>query len=623
MTKLILFCQLSLLSLLMVSCATNVNSSKGRTTSGKQLTQQEVKALNDQAIEKVSEKLKELTIAAKASGQDKINYLSSDMFLKANSAQMEGDYQTANLIYSHLVTLVPKDNFVKKKYAVSLIRTGDLDQSEKLLEEVFKDSKGKDSQIGLILAGVYSSLGKSVKSKNVYKKLLSINKKNEDACVFLGKAYALENKFKKAVSTLKTCEKRMKGKGIFSYYIGKMYVDKGNLKLAQRYFKRSAKLEPGFSQSTMALGIIYEEKKQNKQAIKTYKKYLKKYPNDNLILNRVVQLLFSTEKFDEVVPYAEKLSDFEPDNLNLKVKLGILYTDVKEYSKAISIFKTILAQVPANDKILYYLGAIYQEIEEYENAIEYFTMVPTESGLYQDSSVQVAQMLSTLAQVEVLESGKEGKFHKKFLTFVDDKINNLEKLKVEFSVVKAGYFENINYLDNAITSLESISSSESFTENHKYYLASLYEKGQDFKKSTDLIFEVLEKEPDNAHAWNFLGYSLLERGVELDKAFEYISKAVKLSPKDGYIRDSLGWYYFKVGRVSDALDELQKAVKYEPNDVSIQKHLAIIYTAKKDFGTAKKYIVEALKHAKQENERKELYEVLKSLESKRIPASFK
>jgi tetratricopeptide (TPR) repeat protein len=622
MSKFLSLCQLGFITLFMASCA-QVGQKAQSGNNGRQLTQEEVKKLNDEAIAKVSEKLKQLTIAAKASGEDKINYLSSDMFLKANSAQMEGDFQTANLIYSHLVNLVPKDNFVKKKYAVSLIRTGDLDKSEKLLEEVFTGSKGKDSQIGLILAGVYSSLGKSNKSKKIYRKLLSINKQNEDACVFLGKAYALENKFTKAVSTLKTCEKRIKKKGIFSYYIGKMYVDKGNLKLAQKYFKRSAKIEPGFGQSTMALGVIYEEQKQNSKAIATYKNYLKKYPEDTLILNRIVQLLFSSEKHGEVIPFAEKLSDYEPDNLNLKVKLGILYTDVKEYSKAISTFKMILAQVPANDKILYYLGAIYQEIEEYESAIEYFTMVTTESGLYQDSSVQVAQMLSTLAQTEVLHTKEKGRFHKQFLAFVDNKIEKLQKLKVEFSVIKAGYFENINSVDEAINSLEVISSNDSFTENHKYYLASLYEKDQEFDKASDLIFEVLEKEPENAHAWNFLGYSLIERGIDLDKAYEYLSKAVKISPNDGYIRDSLGWYYYKVGRISDALDELNKAKKLEPQDVSIQKHLAIIYTSKKDFRSAKKYIVEAIKLAKQESERKELYNVLKSLESKRVPASFK
>jgi Flp pilus assembly protein TadD len=324
-----------------------------------------------------------------------------------------------------------------------------------------------------------------------------------------------------------------------------------------------------------------------------------------------------------VIPYAEKLSDFEQDNLNLKVKLGILYTDAKFYSKAISTFKDLLNHAPKNDKILYYLGAIYQEIEEFENAIDFFSQVPPESGLYQDSSIQVAQMLSTVAQGEFYINNEVGRNHKRFLGYIDSKIKTIPKLGVEFSVIKAGYLENVGYVDESIDSLEDISSEEGFTENHKYYLASLYEKQGNFNKSTSLVFEIIEKEPKNAHAWNFLGYSLLERGTELEKAYEYISKAVELKPEDGYIRDSLGWYYYKTGNVDKALKELKTAMKKEPMDVSIQKHLAIIYTNMKDFRSAKKFIVEALKHVKQESERQELYNTLKQLESKRIPASFK
>lgn len=622
MKKQLLFIFVLALATVFASCS-QVSTQKNKSKHEKELTVEEIKKLNKESISKVSQKLKELTIAAKASGEDKIKYLSNDMFLKANAAQMEGDYTTANLIYEHLVELVPNDNFVLKKYAVSLIRTGELEKSEKILENVFKASKNTDSQTGLILAGVYSSLGKGTKSKVVYKKLLKINAQNEDACVFLGKAYALEDKFSKAVSTLKHCEKTIKGKGIFSYYIGKMYVDKANLKQAEKYFKRAAKIEPSFSQATMALGVIYEEKKLNDKAIAVYKNYLKKYPEDSMILNRIVQLYFLTEKFEEVIPYAEKLSDYEPDNLNLKVKLGILYTDVKKYNQAISTFKDLLIQVPKNDKILYYLGAIYQEIEEFENAIEFFTLVPPESGLYQDSSIQVAQMLSSLAQKEFINDSDSKSYQKRFVSFVDSRVESLKDLKVEFSIIKAGYFESIGEYDESINTLEVISSNDNFTENHKYYLASIYEKVEEYSKASDLIMEILEKEPKNAHAWNFLGYSLVERGVELDKAYEYISKAVKLSPKDGFIRDSLGWYYYKVGKIDQALDELLKAIKMEPKDISIQKHLAVIYTTKKDFKTAKKYIVEAIKYTQQENEREELLRALKSLESNRVPASFK
>ena len=616
--------KLSFVSFLLVGCATsNKNVSSTSADGKKHLTNEQIKDLNKQTMSKVSGRLKELSIAAKASGPDKVRYLASDLYLKASAAQMEGDYQTANLIYTHLVELVPDDSFVKKKYAVSLIRTGELDKSQEILVSLFNKSKKKDTQIGLILAGVYSSLGKSDDSKVVYKRILKVDPKNEDACVFLGKTYAVEKKFNTAVKTLKRCEKRVKGKGIFSYYIGKMYVDKGNLKQARKYFQKAAKIEPEFSQATMALGLVYEEQKKTAKAIKVYKTYLKKFPDDTLILTRIVQLMFAGEKFVQVIPYAERLSDYEPDNLNLKVKLGILYTDAKQYNRAISTFKDLLIHVPKNDKILYYLGAIYQEVEEFENAIDFFSQINVDSGLYHDSSVQVAQMLSTLAQGEYYINRESGNYHKKFVSFVDNKIDELKKLKIEFSVIKAGYFENIEDVDESIDSLEGVSSLEGFGENHKYYLASLYEKQGNFDKSSGLIWEILDKEPKNAHAWNFLGYSLVEREKDFDKAFEYLNKAVKISPEDGFIRDSLGWYYYKVGEVDKALVELKKAVKKEPKDVSIQKHLAIIYTSKKQFSSAKKFIVEALKHVKQESERQELYDALKQIESKRVPASFK
>ena len=54
---------------------------------------------------------------------------------------MKGDYQTANLIYTHLVELVPDDSFVQKKYAVSLIRTGELEKSHDILLSLFNKSK--------------------------------------------------------------------------------------------------------------------------------------------------------------------------------------------------------------------------------------------------------------------------------------------------------------------------------------------------------------------------------------------------------------------------------------------------------------------------------------------------
>lgn len=573
-------------------------------------------------VQKASDRLKEVVLAAKKSGKDKVNFLAGDMYLKASAALLEGDYYTANLIFKHLIELVPEDIYIQKKYAISLIRAGNLEDSKIILEKVFAQSKDKDEKVGLILAGIYSSLDKPKESLALYKKLLKNNPKNYDACIFLAKTYSSQNKSDEAINLLSNCEKQDPKNGVFSYYIGKIYIDKNELINAKKYFQKSYQKDSSLSQSILAIGLIEEENKKLKSAIKVYASHLKKYPNDQLILSRIVQLLFIEEEFKQVIPYAERLSDLEPDNLNLKVKLGIIYTDNGDSEKAIVTFKELLNQSPGNDKILYYLGAIYQELKDFEKAIEYYGKVTNESALYDDCSIQVAQMLSALGQRDYSLFKEQKGYHKKFLEYIDVKLKETTKLKVEFSVIKAGYFENLELYPSSIKTLEKVKDNKDFSEGHKYYLASLYEKEKDFVSSTKLIMDILEKDPKNAHAWNFLGYSLIERGEQLPKAHEYIVKALTISPNDGYIRDSLGWYYFKVGETKKALIELQFAIKAVPKDFSIQKHLAVVYTHMNNFKEAKKWVVKALESVENENDKKELFEVLKQLDSRRVPASF-
>ncbi len=609
--------------LVLIGCASSKQKEPEQTKgSQEQLSQKEIELLNKQSIDKINKRLEELATAAKASGPEKVRFLASDMYLKASAALMEGDYQTANLIFKHLISLAPQDNFVKQKYAISLIRTGDIEESEKILEDVFNSSGKKDPKVGLVLAGVYSSLGKIKKSRLVYRRLMKTNPKNEEACIFLSKSYALEKNTTRAVNLLKKCNSKDKGKGIYNYYIGKIYVDKKHYKTAKTYFQKSLKEEKDFSRAVMALGLIYEELGQITKAEKTYKKYLRKSPNDTLILARLVQLMFTQEKFNEVIEFAERLSDYEPDNLNLKVKLGILYKDNKKYDKAIQIFKDLQVYAPDNDKILYYLAGIYQEIEDYESSIAYFGKIPVNSGLYQDSSFQIAQMLSIMAKNEYFNEKEKGAKHDKFIAYIDKKVEEITTFKVDFSVVKAAYFENLQDYDEAIDILEDVQEDKSFSNEHRFYLASLFEKEDEFEKATKLIEKVLESDPNDAHAWNFLGYSLLERNEKISQAYSYIKKAIDLRPKDGYIRDSLGWYYYKTGNIKQALKELKKAIRSVPDDVSINKHLAVIYVDLKNFKKAQQFIQKALKVSSNENERKELKEVLKELEQKRVPASF-
>jgi tetratricopeptide (TPR) repeat protein len=87
----------------------------------------------------------------------------------------------------------------------------------------------------------------------------------------------------------------------------------------------------------------------------------------------------------------------------------------------------------------------------------------------------------------------------------------------------------------------------------------------------------LQLAPDQPLVLNYLGYSWVDRGENLEKALGMLQKAVELRPRDGFIIDSLGWAYFKIGRLNEAVSWLDRAVEAEPGDPVINEHLGDAY----------------------------------------------
>jgi tetratricopeptide (TPR) repeat protein len=575
--------------------------------------------VDQETLEKVKAKLLVLVDAAKKSANPySVNYLSSDLYLKASAASAGGDFSTANILYSTLLELTD-DDYVKTKYAVSLIRAGDLSTAEQLLHAIYSKDQ-KNHKVGLVLAGVHTGLGKLKEAQTIYHSILKQQVAHEDACVFLSKSLVVEDKMDKAIEVLEKCQSKAPKVGVFSYYIGKIYVDKANFQKARQYFEKALRHESDYARAVLALGIIHEEANQNEKAVDLYKKFLSANPNDKNVLSRLVQTLFSMEKYNEVLTFAERLSDLEPDNLNLKVKLGILYSDNKRFDKAISIFKDLLSFAPTSDKILYYLGAIYQETKQFDAAIDVFSKVPSSSALFQDASVQIAHMMSAVAKERFIQF-EDKSYESKFFAYIDEKVQEMSGLKVELAVVKAGYFEGIENFAAATTELEAVRNDGKFSAKHQYYLANLYDQQKVYEKSDSILKDLISIDPENSDALNLLGYSYIEREENMDEAYRMIIKALDMKPNDGYYRDTLGWYFYKKGHMQKALKEIQFAHKIVPDDSTISMHYAIILKNLNKIVDSKKMFEKAVRLTRSSQERKMIERFLEQMNDVRIPAS--
>lgn len=97
----------------------------------------------------------------------------------------------------------------------------------------------------------------------------------------------------------------------------------------------------------------------------------------------------------------------------------------------------------------------------------------------------------------------------------------------------------------------------------------------DLRKALEIMPEALGRE--RALVLNYLGYSLVDRHLKLDEALGMLRRAVELRPRDGYIIDSLGWAFYRLGRYEEAVRELERAMELMPSDPVINDHLGDVY----------------------------------------------
>ena len=107
----------------------------------------------------------------------------------------------------------------------------------------------------------------------------------------------------------------------------------------------------------------------------------------------------------------------------------------------------------------------------------------------------------------------------------------------------------------------------------RYVRGVALERSGDWDRAEGDFVAALEIEPDHPLVLNYLGYTWVDRGEHLQRALDMIRRAVDLRPGDGFIIDSLGWAYYRLGRFEEAVFELERAVEYEPSDPVINDHL--------------------------------------------------
>ncbi|MBZ9707414.1 tetratricopeptide repeat protein [Mesorhizobium sp. ESP7-2] len=227
-----------------------------------------------------------------------------------------------------------------------------------------------------------------------------------------------------------------------------------------------------------------------------------------------------------------------------------------------------LALKPDSDAALVQLAAVAEQLKDGEGAIALYRRIPDSSPLKEISDLQLGLNLADLDRHD------EAITHLK--AFVEAHPNDMRAYLALGGVYssKEDFRSAANLYDKAVEVLKTPTAAN---WNIFYQRGIAYERLKEWPKAEPNFRKALELQPDQPQVLNYLGYSWVDMNTNLKEGLEMIQKAVDLRPSDGYIVDSLGWAYFRLGRFDDAVREMERAVALKPEDPVLNDHLGDAY----------------------------------------------
>ncbi|MFB2532836.1 tetratricopeptide repeat protein [Paracoccus sp. p4-l81] len=225
---------------------------------------------------------------------------------------------------------------------------------------------------------------------------------------------------------------------------------------------------------------------------------------------------------------------------------------------------------PANLDAQMLAAALLEQMEQFDLAVQAYEAVPQDSPMRAIADLGRAQALRRAGQVEqgIDVAQAVTKAHPDLITGWLS-LGDMLRQDSQFAKAAPAY-------DKAIDLAEKTGGASWFL----YYARGVaHERSKQWPKAEADFRKAIELSPEQPEALNYLGYALVDRNEKLDEALSLIKAAVEASPEDGYIQDSLGWAYFRLGRYDEAVAPMELAIARMADDPLVNDHLGDVYWA--------------------------------------------
>jgi tetratricopeptide (TPR) repeat protein len=499
--------------------------------------------------------------AAQAEGPANFSRTSaSGSYLAARHAGGQKDAAAAATYYRAALRGDPRNNELLGRTFLAVLANGEVDEAVKLAERVLQVDK--TDRIARLVLGV-----RALKQKQylVARRELaqSIRGPITDLAATLLSAWTMASpgEAKSAVDTID----KLAGAdwyAIFKDLHAALILDlAGQKKEAAKRFERAYKLDPTALRVVQSYGSFLSRQGNNAEALKVFATFEEALPRHPLIVEAVNELKAGKKLAPMVdTPQAGAAEVLYGLGSALGRRggedLGLVYLQLALYL------------VPAHPLALLSLGDLYEAMKKPELANKTYERVPLNSPLQRNAQIQLALNLDTLEKTDEAKASLE--------KLIAANPGDLEAIMALGNVLR-GRKQFAECADVYTKGIDTITKTEKSNWVIYYFRGICLERAKqwgraeaDLKKSLDLF-------PDQPHVLNYLGYSWIDQGLNLDDGMRMIKRAVEQRADDGYIVDSLGWAYYRLGNMEEAVKHLERAVELKPEDPTINDHLGDAY----------------------------------------------
>ncbi len=340
----------------------------------------------------------------------------------------------------------------------------------------------------------------------------------------------------------------------------------GRFEQAIDALKQADSLRPGWEPAALLRAQVLA-KTSRADALAFMREFLTVHAGARDVRLAYARTLVNASQFPEAHAEFTRLTQDFPRNAEVSFAAGLLSLQMGDVAAARALLTQTLEYSPREpDAVYYYLGQTAEQMKQPEEAAAAYAQV--KSGNYLVSAR--ARQAALLARADKLDAA---------LAMLAGTVGENEAQNVRLVQARAELLRQ--------------------AKRHADEFAALDEGLKRFPESPDLLYDramaaekidrldVLESDlrrvmvlrPDDAQAYNALGYTLADRTNRLPEALVLIERALTLAPEDPFILDSMGWAQFRSGNLPRAQDYLERAFKLRP-DPEIAAHLGEVLWAR-------------------------------------------